>query len=61
VLLREQFFSKNSNFLWVISTYYKRKKQYIELFKENRSNISYIRHKSSKQTDEWISQISAGM
>lgn len=57
--LRKSIFSKDSLFMWIISTHYKRKRTYSKIMKDDAySHINFIRLNSAKEVNKFIKQIS---
>lgn len=50
-----QFFTKKSIFVWILTTYPKRKREYGRLYEEGKYPM--VRLKSPKQAREWLEQI----
>lgn len=55
--IARQFFSKNSIFKWVITSFAKRKKQYGELFSNIQPNVTYLRFSNPRETEKWLKSL----
>jgi adenylate kinase family enzyme len=59
--IRDQFFSRNSLFLWVVSTHARRRREYPALLaRPEYAHLRLVRLRSPRETARWLSYLSGG-
>jgi adenylate kinase family enzyme len=60
--LSTHFFTRDSLFLWLLKTYWRRRREYPMLFgRPEYSHLSVVRLASTKETTRWLDRITAGI
>jgi adenylate kinase family enzyme len=56
--LREHFFSRDSLYLWVFKTYWRRRREYpVHLRRPEFAHLTVVRLRSPQATDEWLTTL----
>jgi hypothetical protein len=56
--LRDHFFSRDSLYLWVFKTYWRRRREYpVHLRRPEFAHLTVVRLRSPQATDEWLTTL----